>query len=216
MGKEETRMTYELIPTIQSNQTDRLDVFYFTIGNIGFKIRLEAGLFERCLSVFIQPVALAPHSTPKNPIWLDVGDNREFLLPMPTHETLLQYAKNPFDHIQWGVNSVKLFWQRDVLQISTIKTENSFILKFKKMYWDGASQVAETGIRKVYSVNESKEEDYSINIANGLTRENFDLLIERNQLIEDEEYNRFMKKEKQKERVNKLLNHIGLQVRETT
>lgn len=208
-------MAHELTPTLVRNiNHDFSDFFHFTIGNVGFKIRLESGLMKRCLSVFIQPIVISPNSEPNNPIWMNVGSMKEFLIPVHTSEPLLQYAKYPFDHIQWGKNGVKLFWQREVIQISSFKTESSFELNFKKLFWDGISLNPETGVRRTQEYELKEGMEYSLNITNGLTRENYQQWIEENNLESDESFNSFVRKEKTKLKVNKLLGHIGLQLKE--
>lgn len=207
---------YELIPFYNSqNNTVHPDVFHFSIGNIGMQIRIQSGLIENCLSIFVSPVVLSPYSTPHNPEWIEnVEQMRELLLPLPTDEPLLEYAKLPYDHIQWGKDNVKLFWQREVLQVSSRKVGKHFELQFKKLFWDGKKFNIRDGTRKTYSIKES-EYDYSLNLSNALTKDKYLELVEDNNLEDKNSYNSFIRKEHKKEKANKLLSYVGLKLKDT-
>lgn len=207
-------MKHELIP-FYNNKSSYPDVFHFSIGNIGLEVRVQSGLVDNCLSVFVTPVILSPYSTIQYPDWIaNEEQRRELILPLPTDEPLLEYAKIPYDHIQWGKDNVKLFWHREVLQISSNKIGKNFELRFKKLYWDGKKINVRDGTRTIYSMKDTLY-DYSLSLTNALTRDKYEQLLIENEVSDKESYNAFVKKEQQKDKANKMLGYFGLKLKDT-
>ena len=209
-------MKNELIPfhMSSSNNEQRYDIFQFSMGNLGLQTRIEAGLVENCLSVFVTPMTLSPYSTEQHPDWhIHYHHTRELILPVSPVEPLLQFARLPFDHIQWGKGYVKLFWQREVLQVTCKKVFDSYELLFKKLYWDGETYNWRDGTRRTESPSDS-EYDYSLNLSNALTREKYFEMLEQHKLEDQKSLEDFYKKQENKKKVNKVLGYIGLQLKD--
>lgn len=208
-------MKNELIPfNINSRQQERYDIFQFSLGNLGLQTRIEAGLVEDCLSVFVTPMTLSPYSTEQHPDWhIHYEHTQELILPVTTTEPLLQYAKLPFDHIQWGRGYVKLFWQREVLQVSCKKVPDTYELTFKKLHWDGETYNWRDGTRKTLPLS-SNEYDYSLNLSTALTRDKYLNYVEQLKLEDKLTMEEYVKAQEKKKKVNKVLGYIGLQLKE--
>lgn len=203
-----------LIPfTSEHVDTDSWDSVLFSLGNIGIKLRIEASALPQCLSVFITPLTLESEE------WTTHHQHtRELILPVHPQEPLLQFARQPFDHVQWGKKYVKLFWKREVMKVEIRNINNTYHLFFKKMYWDGKDVDPMTQCRKTFATTE-KDHDYSMNLSVAMTKDEY-VEFEESQQDLDEIRKLIPSPEgdsdgsKRKENVNKILGYLGLQLKE--
>lgn len=203
-----------LIPfTSERIDNDSWDSVMFSLGNIGLKLRVEASALPQCLSVFITPLTLEGED------WSTHHQHsKELILPVHPQEPLLQFARQPFDHVQWGRKYVKLFWRREVLKIEIKNINNTYHLFFKKMYWDGADVDHSTQCRKTFSTTE-KEYDYSMNLSVAMTKDEYVEFEESQQDLDEIRKlipvsEKTIDTSKKKENINKVLGYIGLQLKE--
>lgn len=212
-------MSHELIPfhinSQNEGETVERNITHFSLGNIGIRFSIgRSAIYENCLLLKVTPMALI-HDQFGEKVWIESQEKKqEYVLPVSPDEPLLLFTQTQYDHMQWSNKYIKLFWNREVLKINCVKSENGVMIYFKKLYWDGRSVTESNNARKTYALSE-KDYDYSLSLANGLNEKEYGEFLQEEALRQIKFDEKDRRKEEVRESVNKVLKVVGLQLRES-